>query len=320
MLIGSIGTLLVPVCSHWHYSILIILRIITGMAQGVMWPTMMSIWSNWAPSNERSRLLGVSSSGSQLGIIVGFSFGGYLCNNGFDGGWPSIFYIFGILGILWSFVWFFIFTDNPQQNKYMKQIEKQHLINELGDYKKVYVRAPIKKILKSPVCLAICFCHVCQAWGLLLFMTNIPIYMKEILKFDIKSNSLLSSLPSILNFVITLVSSVISDHLIKNNYLEKDTVRRIFNSIGFFVPSALMILLSFVNCDKPYLGVVYMTIGLAFSGCSVGAGFLVTYNDIAKSYSGILFGISNTFANIPGILVPYLVAIITKNVCIVFCL
>jgi MFS transporter, ACS family, solute carrier family 17 (sodium-dependent inorganic phosphate cotransporter), member 5 len=51
-----------------------------------------------------------------------------------------------------------------------------------------------------------------------------------------------------------------------------------------------------------------------FSGCAYGAGFLVNYNDIAGAYSAIVFGIGNTFATIPGIIAPYLVGIITKNV------
>lgn len=44
------------------------------------------------------------------------------------------------------------------------------------------------------------------------------------------------------------------------------------------------------------------------------AGFLVNVNDIAGPYSGIVFGISNTFATITGIVSPYVVGVLTKNV------
>jgi hypothetical protein len=50
------------------------------------------------------------------------------------------------------------------------------------------------------------------------------------------------------------------------------------------------------------------------SGCAFGAGFLVNYNDVAGPYAGIAFGIGNTFGTAPGIVAPYLVGIITKNV------
>ena len=60
-----------------------------------MWPTMMGTWAKWAPPNERSTLVGISNSGAQIGVLIAFSLGGFLCQHGFDGGWPSIFYIFG---------------------------------------------------------------------------------------------------------------------------------------------------------------------------------------------------------------------------------
>jgi hypothetical protein len=50
------------------------------------------------------------------------------------------------------------------------------------------------------------------------------------------------------------------------------------------------------------------------SGCQDGGGFIVSYNDIAGVYSGIVFSIANTLGSIPGFLAPYSVGILTKNV------
>jgi hypothetical protein len=52
----------------------------------------------------------------------------------------------------------------------------------------------------------------------------------------------------------------------------------------------------------------------SYSGCCYGGGFLLTANDIAPAYSGIIFGISNTFATIPGIISPYVVGALTEKV------
>jgi ACS family sodium-dependent inorganic phosphate cotransporter-like MFS transporter 5 len=41
---------------------------------------------------------------------------------------------------------------------------------------------------------------------------------------------------------------------------------------------------------------------------------MLTANDIAPSYAGIVFGISNTFATIPGIVSPYIVGALTEKV------
>ena len=47
-----------------------------------MWPGIMNMWNYWAPTLERGRLIGFAGSGSQVGIIIGFSLGGYLCVHG----------------------------------------------------------------------------------------------------------------------------------------------------------------------------------------------------------------------------------------------
>ena len=44
--------------------------------------------------------------------------------------------------------------------------------------------------------------------------------------------------------------------------------------------------------------------------------FYIQVNDIAGSFSGVVFGITNTFGTMPGIICPYIVGVLTQNVCI----
>lgn len=52
----------------------------------------------------------------------------------------------------------------------------------------------------------------------------------------------------------------------------------------------------------------------SLSSINVGAGYLININDIAGPYAGIIFGISNTFASIPGIVSPYIASALTPHV------
>ena len=56
---------------------------------------MSSMFVNWAPPLEKSRLVGFSSAGLNIGNMAALMLGSFLCVNGFDGGWPSIFYLYG---------------------------------------------------------------------------------------------------------------------------------------------------------------------------------------------------------------------------------
>lgn len=81
------------------------------------------------------------------------------------------------------------------------------------------------------------------------------------------------------------------------------------------VPMVISILLIFVDCSKPFLGVLLVTIGVGVVGCVVGSGFVVNINDIGgRHYSGVLYGISNMFGTVPGIVAPYFVGLMTPMV------
>ncbi len=89
--------------------------------------------------------------------------------------------------------------------------------------------------------------------------------MKEVLKFDIQSNGLLSSIPYLLFWLFIVLSGVISDKLIATKSFSRTLVRKGFNTLGFLVPMASMVGLIFVTCRHPYLGVVFVSVALAFS-------------------------------------------------------
>lgn len=64
--------------------------------KGAVWPSLVGIFKHWTPPLEKSRLIGFAVSGKDIGNMLGFPLGGWLCINGFDDGWGSIFYIFGM--------------------------------------------------------------------------------------------------------------------------------------------------------------------------------------------------------------------------------
>ena len=107
ILVGSLSLLTTPWVAHFGYIPLIACRLVMGIMHGAFWPAMFCLWSHWAPPIERSRLgsntafspfitrgsvsfasrlVGISSSGAQVGNIIGFSFSSYLS---IHGGWPS---------------------------------------------------------------------------------------------------------------------------------------------------------------------------------------------------------------------------------------
>ena len=150
-----------------------------------------SLWPYWAPPLERSTLLGFSSAGSQIGNVVALPLGGWLCLNGFAGGWPSIFYVIGMIGIVWAVMWFFLISNTPNEHRFISKEEKDYIVNATKDsvssnknYKK---NTPWKGIMTSKAFYGLVITHSCSNFGTYLFLTQLPTYMSEVLMFDIKS-------------------------------------------------------------------------------------------------------------------------------------
>ncbi|CAF0789899.1 unnamed protein product [Adineta steineri] len=317
MIVSGIVTLLMPWGASLHYAVLWFFRLIVGLAHGVIWPCMTVIMAHWAPPDERGKLVGFMNAGAQIGNVLTLSIGGLMCSWNFVGGWPLIFYSTGIIGLIWGIFWLLFYTDSPRDQRCISNEEKEYILDstqqQLSSHSKNEFEAPWKAMLTSPACWGLFIIHTCNNWGTYTFLTSIPKYMAEVLRFDIKSNGLLSSLPYMIFWLNINISGVIADMFIRKKILTRTQTRKVFNVLGNLFPAIFVIGLAFMTCKLKYWAVALLTIGITFTGCCYGGGFMLTANDIAPAYAGIVFGISNTFATIPGIISPYIVGALTEK-------
>jgi MFS family permease len=68
--------------------------------------------------------------GAQLGTVIAMAVCGALASSSI--GWPSIFYVFGALGILWAVFWFFLAADRPGTHKFISKEEQAYIETNLG--------------------------------------------------------------------------------------------------------------------------------------------------------------------------------------------
>ena len=66
---------------------------VCNLMQGVTYPCIHSVWAQWAPPSERSRMASLAFSGSFVGTVVAMPVSGIIADSL---GWPAIFYITGM--------------------------------------------------------------------------------------------------------------------------------------------------------------------------------------------------------------------------------
>lgn len=79
-------------------------------------------------------------SGAQIGTVAGTALSGVLIQYS-SIGWPSVFYLFGSLGVLWFVAWVALCYNDPQSHPFISDEEKAFLEQSIGglDNKKVSV-------------------------------------------------------------------------------------------------------------------------------------------------------------------------------------
>lgn len=161
---------------------------------------------------------------------------------------------------------------------------------------------PFKSIMKSLPFYAILFAHMGHNYGYETLMTELPTYMKQVLRFSLKSNGLLSSLPYLAMWLFSMFISVIADWLISSNRFSLTATRKIINSIGQYGPGLALIAASYTGCDRA-LTLAILTIGVGLNG-GIYSGFKINHLDLTPRFAGFLMAITNCLANLAGLLAP----------------
>ncbi|XP_050545593.1 putative inorganic phosphate cotransporter isoform X1 [Daktulosphaira vitifoliae] len=303
MLINSLFGFLVPLSAHFGIFSLITIRFIQGLGEGPIVPCTHALLAKWIPPNERSRMGAFVYAGAQFGTVISMPLSGVLSEYGFAGGWPSIFYVFGAIGTLWSVAFLLLVHEDPESHPTIPHDERKYIISSVWGAAGVSSPpVPWRSILKSAPFWAILVAHMGQNYGYETLMTELPTFMKQVLHFNIKANGTYSSLPYLAMWLFSMVASHIADMMISSNKFSHTITRKIVNSIGQFGPAIALIAASYTGCD-PYLTVAILTVGVGLNG-AIYSGFKVNHLDISPRFAGILMSLTNCLANLAGLLAP----------------
>lgn len=197
-------TIITPICASFGgWKLLCAIRVMEGLCQGVLFPSSHTLLSKWAPASERAKLGTYCYSGSQFGTVIMLSCSGVLASSFL--GWPSIFYLSGAAAAAWSILWFFFGSNSPAEYKSISQEERDFIESSMGDRPTMAAtangdaaatnivrqrrRTPWRQMLTSVPFISLIIVHGGQNWGYWTLLTKIPVYMKYILGFDIKTVS-----------------------------------------------------------------------------------------------------------------------------------
>ncbi|XP_046330766.2 uncharacterized transporter slc-17.2-like isoform X2 [Haliotis rufescens] len=309
----SASTLFSPVAARNNVYILVVIRILTGAFVSVLFTSLPAFWIHWAPKSEISTLQGIAFAGGEVGIALVFPLSGILCRSGIDGGWPSVFYVTGGLGVAWSLSWMFLSRDKPRDHPWISKAEKTFIEQTTKSRLHAKKKMPWSDMLRSWAAWTLICTHTLYAYAYYMLQLQLPSYFNEVMHFDIQSNGLLVMLPYICTGLSMFLAGWLTDAVIRKHFLSRDNARKLMNTLGCGLHAILMIILAQLDSRSQIPAVVLLCLAGALNGLALTGGFNATFLEIARVHSATLFAVSNTIASISGIVAPYVVSRLTPT-------
>jgi MFS transporter, ACS family, solute carrier family 17 (sodium-dependent inorganic phosphate cotransporter), other len=275
----SLFTMLTPGAAYVSLSVLVLARIALGLGEAVVFPACINMVGRWVPPAHRSRAVALFTSGLSLGTVFSLPVTGWLVR---DFGWPVPFYAFGALGLVWALVWFTRVGGGrgvPEESSGTRRT------------------IPWARLLTTPAVWAIIVSHFSNNWTLYVLLAWLPSYFNSTFGLSLANAGVMSAAPSLASFVMANVAGALADRMLRYGH-SATFVRKLMQSIGLFGTAGFLLVLPMA--DSAMMGMLTMcgaTSTLAFSL----AGFAPNSFDISPRYADVIWGISNTFATIPGI-------------------
>ncbi|EDW58765.1 putative inorganic phosphate cotransporter isoform X2 [Drosophila virilis] len=308
---GGILCFFHPLAAEGGWINICVLRVLTGLVQGSVYPCVHTLLSKWVPRTERGFLTTGIYSGAQFGTAVILVSSGDIFESSM--GWPGLFYISGGLSLAWALLFLWQGANEPATSRNISKIEREYIESLTGSNNSGQsLPVPWMSIFSSSAFYGLLAAHCGFTWGFYTLLTEMPTYMSKVLKLNVKSNALLSSLPYFAMGVLCFVVSPISDLLINRGSITVTTARKLFNSIGQWVPMGCLIGLGYMTADEKTGAIVLLTLAVGINAACF-CGYLVNHMDLSPNFAGPMMGVTNGLAGVTSIVAPLVVGAILTD-------
>lgn len=297
--VSAICSLVTPFAASINYYFAFTVRIVMGIAQGVLFPAANVLLARWVPPAERATMGSVVLAATQIGNVLCNTISGLIMANV---SWVWVFYVWGICGIIWYAIFCVSVYSEPASHPFISEGEMEYLNQALAGVtaRKDVPPLPVCRILLSVPVWALIICQLGHNWGLFGIQNYYPKYMKAVLKYSAAKNGIFTSLPYLGMWLVAIGSGVLIDWIIKKEIMSRLTTRRIFALISQVAPGFGCVLAVYAGCNRA-ASIAIFTIGMSLMG-PFWPSMKVNALDLSPNYAGFLMALVNGIGAAAGFL------------------
>lgn len=162
----------IPILLTSSLTILLICRVVLGIGEGPAAPVQNHSIYKWFPNHKRNLPITVLNLGASVGLLIA---GVAIPLITARWGWRANFAALGLIGFVWSVVWFTFAEEGTVEETENKGSPVEHNTEH---------RAPYRLLLTEPTIIGIFLIHFVAYWGFALGLTWLPAYLQKGLGFD----------------------------------------------------------------------------------------------------------------------------------------
>ena len=265
---------------------LLLTRFFFGAGEAGAFPNASIAVARWFPVHERGRAFGISLMASQLGgafaplLVVPIQI---------RYGWRASFYVFGILGVAWSLVWYGWFRDSPAEKPGVSQAELAETRDLVA---KAHHGLPWRIALRSGNLWAVMAVAAGYVYTYYFFQSWFHTYLVKARGYS-EAALLLSSLPFLVGACANLGGGLASQALVKRRGLK--WARRTIGATGMGAAAVCAIAVMFT---QQWLGALILLSVVYGAICFQQPTMFAACLDIGGEYASSVVAAMNTAAQI----------------------
>lgn len=284
--------------------VMMLLRILVGIGQGLLVPANFSLAARWVPKSESGKATGFLQIGCPAGIAFAMVLAAWIIQ---AWGWKSVFYIVSAPGLVWCLLWWWLGSSRPQMDKRINGRELEYI--QAGQA--TAAAQPVENkseealskadILSTPSVWACSLCYFCTNYLFFLFMTWLPTYFAMGRGIDLKQSAIYSMLPYLVAILAYPLGGLVTDAACRR--FGQNIGRKLSPVLGLLLAGLFLILGTRAN--SLWSAAVLISASNFFLCFTMASHFSIPIIFSQKN-TGMLVGLNGVFGTLAGILSPVL--------------
>lgn len=292
----SIFTFLTPFGST--LGLMMVLRILVGVGQGLLVPANFSLLAHWIPKNESGKATGLLQIGCPAGIAVSMLLAAAIIQI-WD--WHAVFYSFSLLGPVWCLIWWRWGNNHPESDTRIGQDELNYIQAGQDSKQPTASSSELSKkdIFSTPAVWACALGYFCTNYLFFLFMTWLPTYFAMGRGIDLKQSAIFSMLPYLVAIPAYPLGGVVADYA--STHFGQNIGRKVSPIAGLLLAGLFLVL-------GTRAGSLWTAGGLIcasnFFLCFTMASHFSIPMVFSQKNTGVIVGLNGMFGTVAGIFAP----------------